>query len=212
MSRELYRSTFIYNGKRYERTSTKSQKEADKKADNLKRDLEDGLVGISKDMRVAAWALEWLETCKRPMVADKCYIQHKRCIEKLINPNIGGLRLNEVTDIHLQKVLNERAGYSFSEVKLLRDTIRAIFRKAKASRLIKFDPAEALTMPNYTKGTHRSIADNERRHFLKVAEAHHAGLMFKTMLYCGLRTGEVVALSWRDIDFDNHVINVVAAM
>lgn len=67
-------------------------------------------------------------------------------------------------------------------------------------------------MPAATDGTHRSITEIERQHFLKVAETHHAGLMFKTMLFCGLRTGEVVALSWKDIDFDNHMLNVVAAM
>lgn len=80
----LYRSTFTHNGKRYERTSTASQKEANKKTDKLKSDLEDGFVGISKQMRVSAWAYEWLETCKRSMMMDKCKAQHKRCIDKLI--------------------------------------------------------------------------------------------------------------------------------
>jgi len=97
-------------------------------------------------------------------------------------------------------------------LKHLRDTLKAIFKKARESRLLHHDPAEFLTMPQCTKGKRRSITDFEREHFLKAAEIHHAGLMFKTMLYCGLRTGEVVALSWKDIDFDKHMINVVAAM
>ena len=36
--------------------------------------------------------------------------------------------------------------------------------------------------------------------------------MFKVMLYCGLRTGEVVALSWQDIDFERRTINVIHAV
>ena len=209
---KLYRSTFSYMGKQYERTSTTSEREANRKADKLLKDLEDGVIGISKNMRVSAWAIEWMETYKKPKMTAKSYKRHERCIEKIINPQIGGLRLCEVTDIHIQKVMNSRAGYSFSEVKFLYDTLKAMFRKARKSRLITYDPAEDLDMPSYTKGSHRSITDSERGHFLKVAETHHAGLMFKTMLYCGLRTGEVAALSWKDIDFKSRMLNVVASM
>ena len=208
----LYRSYFTFQGQKHERTSTKSQREADRRADQYKKDLETGDVGISKNMRVSAWANEWLEVYKKPKMAEKSYKRHFRCIEKIITPQIGGLRLCDVTDIHLQKVMNSRGGYSFSEVKFLRDTLKAMFKKGRKSKLVVCDPAEDLDMPCYTKGTHRPITAHEREHFLKVADAHYAGLMFKVMLYCGLRTGEVTALSWKNIDFDAHMLNVVAAM
>jgi len=209
---QLYRSTFRYNGKRYERKSTTSQKDADNKADRLKRDLEDGVVGISKQMRVSTWAYEWLDTYKKPCVIDKHYKNYKRFVDNVIIPQIGGLKLSEVTAVHLQKMLNSRAGNSHSDIKRLRDTIKAIFKKARETRLVNYDQSEYLTMSAAKNGTHRSITDIERKHFLRVAAEHPAGLMFKTMLYCELRTGEVVALSWKDIDFTNHMINVVAAM
>ena len=204
----LYRSYFRHQGKKYERSSTISQRDADKKADQYKRDLETGVVGISKNMQVSAWAKEWALIYKKPKMAAKGYKRHLRCIENIIIPQIGGLRLREVTDIHLQKVMNSRAGYSFSEVKFLYDTLKAMFKKARKSRLVLYDPAEDIDMPRYTKGTHRSITDIERLHFLKVADTHHAGLRFKTMLYCGLRPGEIDALNWKDFDVQNHMWDV----
>ena len=208
----LYRSYFTYNGKKHERTSTISQRDADRKADKYKKDLEDGVIGISKKMRVSSWALEWLETYKKPSLTEKSYLNYKRYVNNIIIPQIGGLRICEVTDVHLQKLLNSRAGKSYSDLKHLRDTIKAMFRKARESRLINYDPAEFVIMPIAQKGKRRSITEAERKHFLKAAENHHAGLMFKTMLYCGLRTGEVAALSWKDIDFKAHILNVVASM
>jgi integrase len=199
-------------GKRYEKTSTVSQKEADRKAYKLETELKNGLIGISSNMRVKAWSLEWLETYKKPILANKQFKDYKRQIDKDILPAIGGLKLCEVRDIHLQKILNTKKGFSETRIKMLYLAIHGLFKQARISKLIPFDPSEDLTLPASTKGTHRSISNFERTHFLKVAERHRAGLMFKTMLYCGLRTGEVTALSWKDIDFEGHFINVVAAM
>ena len=211
MSR-LYRSTFTYMGKRYERTSTVSQRDANRKADAYMAELESGSILINKNMRVSTWANTWLDTYKKPALTEKSYCNYKRFVDNLINPQIGNLRLDEVTDVHLQRMINDRAGNSYSDVRHLRITIKAIFKKARQSRLIQYDPAEALIMPKCAKGIRRSITAYEREHFLKAAEMHHAGLMFKTMLYCGLRPGELAALSWEDIDFNNHMINVTTAV
>lgn len=207
-----YRSTFYWEGKQYEAASSKSQADADKKAALKEDKLKRGEVGISSNMTVKRWANEWLETYKKPVLAEKQYKDYKSTIDNIIVPAIGHLRLVDVKDVHLQKILNDKAGYSASRMRMLHIRIKAIFRQARLSRLIMYDPSEALVMPAATAGERRSITDHEREHFLKAAQHHHAGLMFKVMLYCGLRTGEVVALDWRDIDFDDRRIKVTRAM
>jgi integrase len=205
------RSTFYYEGKQYEATG-KDPKEAAQKAalklDKLKR----GEIGISENMTVRRWADEWLEVYKKPVLGKKQYEDYKGMIDNIIVPEIGALRLVQVKDIHLQKIINSKAGYSRDRIGKLKTRICAMFRQAHASRLVLHNPAEYLTLPKAEDGTHRSITKFERDHFLKVAETHYAGLMFKTMLYCGLRTGEVVALEWRDIDFDKKRIKVSRAL
>lgn len=205
------RSTFYYEGKRYE-CAGKSQKEADQKAaiklDKLKR----GEVGISGNMTVARWADEWLEIYKKPVIAKKQYDDYKGMINNIIMSGIGTLRLVDVKDIYLQKIINSKAGQSLDRLNKLRNRMNSMFRQAYISGLINKNPAEFLTIPKARNGTHRSITDFERKHFLKAVEAHYAGLMFKTMLYCGLRTGEVTALEWQDIDFDKRRIKVSRAM
>lgn len=206
-----YRSTFYFEDIQYSATG-KSQREADQKAalklDKMKR----GEVGISGNMKVERYIDEWLEIYKKPVIAKKQYQDYEGMFKKMVKPEIGKLRLSDVKDIHLQKILNNKAGMSADRLGKLRSRMQAMFRQAYASRLIPRNPAEFLTLPKATDGTHRSITDIERKHFLKVAETHHAGLMFKVMLYCGLRTGEVVALDWRDIDFEKRRIKVSRAM
>jgi integrase len=62
-------------------------------------------------------------------------------------------------------------------------------------------------MPTAKRGKRRSITESERKYFLEVASTHPAGLMFKTMLYCGLRNGEVVALSWDGVKPEQRIFS-----
>lgn len=209
--KKYYRSRFTYNGKRYGRKSTVSQRDADRKADQLKAQLERGEVGISGGMTVKAWASEWLETYKRPAVGEGQYKNYLIHINNAILPEIGSMRVKDVKDIHLQKILNARAGKSLSDISKLRRTMYAMFDRARKSKLIVANPAQDLEMPAATDGTRRSITDDERQAILALSETHHAGLWVKTLLYCGLRPGETRALDWRHIDFEQRIVHVQLA-
>ena len=58
-----YRASFYHNGKQYTcRGATRS--EADGKAALKRQALENGEIGISKNMSVARWCYDWLDTYK----------------------------------------------------------------------------------------------------------------------------------------------------
>ncbi len=205
------RVTFYHNGKQYE-TSGKTLKDAHAKAARKKLALETGEIGISGNMTVARWAEEWLETYKEHSVGEGQYRNYKSHIYSVIIPAIGAKKLRDVKDVDLQKILNSRAGTSGSDLSKLRMTLKALFKRARISRLIAYDPAEELELPTAKNGTHRSITASERVHILHLAEAHHAGLWIKTMMYCGLRPGETRALDWRHVDLKKKLIRIQVAM
>lgn len=204
------RVTFYHNGKRYE-ASGKTLKEAHAKAAKKQLALERGELGVSGNMTVTRWADEWLETYKEHAVGEGQYKNYQTYI-KVITLSIGAKKLKDVKDIDLQKILNSRVGHSKSDLSKLRMTMKAMFKRARISRLISYDPAEELELPAAKDGTHRSITPIEREFILALAETHHAGLWIKTMLYCGLRPGETRALDWRHVDFEKRLIHIEQAM
>jgi len=204
------RVSFRYNGKVYSAYG-KTQQEAHKKAAKKQLALERGEEGISSNMPVKNWAAEWLETYKKGNVSNQTYLGIQHRMNDIILPSIGNLKLKDVKDTHLQKVINSRTGYSTSHVSKIMNLMKAMFKQARISRLITYDPAEALVMPKTTYIGYRSITPDERKYILKVSETHVSGLWVKTMLYCGLRPGETIALRWKDIDFKKNRINVTAA-
>lgn len=195
-----------HNGRPVE-CSAPTQIEALQRLAQKINDIESGNIGISSKMTVSRWAHTWIETYKKPSVTEKSYRNYLTHIN-LISNRIGQLKLTEVTDIHLQLILNERAGYSYSEIKHIHDTIKALFQKARQSGLILKDPAETLEKPKAKKGKGRAVTEQERKHILRIAEDHPSGTMFLTMLYAGLRPGEICALDWRHIDFENSQIRI----
>ena len=199
-----------YNGKR-KKFRGKTLEEAMRKQWDFERAIEAGEVGLTKDMTVNRWAKEWMETYKKDRLIAKTYKDYLSRFDNHIAPAIGSLKLSDVRDVHLQKILNEQVGKSYSHAKKIQEFLKAMFRQARVSRIISYDPAEALVLPKTKKGVRRSITPHEREHILKVSTSHRAGFWIKVMLYCGLRPGETYALEWRHVDFQNKRLHIEQA-
>ena len=201
-------SRFTYNSKEY-KCRGKTQKEADQKAALKKKALENGEIGISNNMPAIKYCYTWLDIYKKGKVIEKSYKDYKRYIDKQIAPELGNTLLKNVRDIHLQKILNARTGYSKSNVTKLYYCIKAIFRKAHESCLISHDPTITLEMPGTSpKVKRRSITDHEREYFLKTAETNRAGLWLRTILRCGCRPAEIIALDVIDINVKRKMLSI----
>lgn len=208
---EYIRKTARYNGKRYEATGKTELEAMTKLAEKLAA-AKRGENTISGSMTVNTWYQQWMDTYKRPKgLIEKSLKAYEEKYRLYIKPAIGHMRLQDVRDIHLQKILNSQAGMSSSHVKRIQQLMRQLFRRARQSRLIIYDPAELLELPTCTAGKRRSITEEERAAILAVAQYHPAGLWVLTLLYTGMRPGETAALVWGDIDFEKNEIHVHAA-
>lgn len=175
-------------------------------------------------MLVKAWAEIWLKTYVKPKVrspgaakqrntlTQKSYDMYTQKIDGYIIPAIGKLKLRDIKDTHLQRILNSCADMSFSHVSKLRMIIKAMFSQALASRLIQYDPSINLSLPAAQKGKRRSLTAYERDILLKVAQTHRCGTWVKLMLYTGLRPSETAPLLVSDIDFEKKLIFVNKAI
>lgn len=208
---EYIRKTARYNGKKYEATGKTELEAMTKLAEKLAA-AKRGEEAIGGSMTVTAWYKQWKATYKDPKgLTKKSLGMYDEKFNGYIKPAIGSMKLKDVKDVHLQRILNGQAGRSASHVKKLRMVMQEMFKRARQSRLIPYDPAELLELPHVQTHQRRSITEEERAAILAVAEHHRAGLWVLTLLYTGMRPGETAALTWADVDFVNNEIHVHAA-
>ena len=206
------RKTITWKNRRYE-VRGKTEREACDKLAELVASLQQGEFTAGGDTTVDQWFHRWKETYKVPAgLTRKSLGLYDEKYKGYIGPAIGTMALQDVRDLHLQTILNTQAGRSYSHVSKLRMVLQELFRQARRSRLILFDPAEGLQLPESVKRSRRPLTKEERRHILALAATHPAGLWVLTILYTGLRPGETAALFWKDIDFARNEIHVYKAV
>ena len=193
--------TFTFEGKRYY-VRGKTEREALLKLANKQRDLEEGKVAVSGNMTVSAWAYKAVETYKTNQkdITREKYIQR---MKKCILDEIGDMPLKQVKPFDCQMVLNKQSGKSKTQINETYQTLKFIFNTARINKLIVSDPSLDIVKPKGYKNTRRALTDEERHHFLKVAETDERFNLFLLMYYCGCRPSEAREVMGKDIDFLN---------
>ena len=194
--------TFTFEGKRYY-VRGKTEREALLKLANKRRDLEEGKVAVNGNMTVSAWAYKAVETYKTNQkdITREKYIQR---MKKCILDEIGDMPLKQVKPFDCQMVLNKQSGKSKTQINETYQTLKFIFNTARINKLIVNDPSLDIVKPKGYKNTRRALTDEERHHFLKVAETDERFNLFLLMYYCGCRPSEAREVMGKDIDFLNE--------
>lgn len=211
MKKYKYSKDITFEGKRY-KIRADTEKELVRKEILKLQELENGVRKIEKSMKFKDWALEWLETYKKPSISEESYISYMSCLKCHILPYLGNMQLKSVRAIHTQKVMNEMLGSSKKMINRIANMLYGIFETAKSNNLVLENPASHLIKPKGTVSRRRAITLQERKYILQVAEYHRAGLWVKLMLFCGLRPGETAALQWRNVDFKKKMLHVDSAV
>ena len=137
-------------------------------------------------------------------------------INKYLKPTIGKYKLSTITSVALNGYITEivnQYNHSKTYYKNILKVIKGSFRDAcNLYGFIKYNPALTLRLPKISKYSEDIKHLYTKEEVDKILERFKDNITFIcsfiTSYYTGLRTGEVFALTWEDIDLENGIINI----
>ena len=102
--------------------------------------------------------------------------------------------------------------YSASSIKKLRDALHQMYTTAIANDLTIKDPTVVLIINKREKNERKALNEEEIARINGFCKQSESDPFVLTLLYTGLRRGEIAALTWKDVDFENRIINVNKAV
>lgn len=131
-----------------------------------------------------------------------------------IKPIFGNQYMDKIQSKSIQKFADKKA----KEIVKYRDVINllsSLFEYAMRLGYVNENPVKKIIIPKKTSRPRRDIEHNvytrkELNAFLDAAKKYNirAYAYFKILSSTGLRKSEALALTWKDIDFDNNVLHV----
>ena len=169
-----------------------------------------GVVVVSSNVTVDAWFTYWIENIVCDL-APNTIRNYKERYKWNIQPVIGAMCIGDVKPMHCKAVLNRmEVTYAGSTIRQTYITMGTMFKSAVMNDIIAKHPMNGV---RYTKPV-RAVDDikyltvDEQEKFLEVAKRSHNYRQYALLLETGLRTAELIGLTWDSIDWKKHTLTV----
>lgn len=225
-----YQSKVTINGKR-KTFYGKTKNEIRLKYQEYLREVELEECNLSTDKIALNEYIEyWLKTYKLRTIEPSSYDKLERVYLNQIHDTIGKRKLCEITSKDIQDLIDSHARPKNKNTKALaksglnriKQLLDQCYKKAVQEKRIKNNPCKNVYIPkevfiDVDTKEQFSLTDNEMEEFKKIALAkkkysvgykYRDGLVLLIMLNTGLRSGEMLALEWNDVDLENKIITI----
>ena len=198
--------------RRTTRRGFKTMKEAKQAERNLLLDVEEnGFCNVSEKQTFEAVARLWLESYQTT-VKPTTYQNTKSYLDILIKDYFNNILIENLTVLRLQKITIELSK-RYLNYTIHLSVINRVLKYAVLLDIIKANPLDKVIRPKQQEKREKkkALTKEELTEFLDLAEKHVSPVLFVawwTLAYTGLRRGELLALEWSDIDFENRTLRV----
>lgn len=203
--------------KLYKYVYAKTQRELDKKIIDQKIRLGKGIDLTAERDTFGFWGDKWLKLKKSEVSSGRysTYLARYANLSSIYDCPITKLRTADIQEIILDYAVepSQRTGkpyakYTLSEIK---NVATQIIQLAIENRVLDYNCALAVRIPKAAKTTTRRALTSDEQLWIRETP-HRAQTAAMIMMYAGLRRGELLALTWEDIDLDQGTISVTKSV
>lgn len=169
-------------------------------------------------MKLNEWLDIWLNKYTKHAVKLRTYDRYRYIIEKHINPKLGNYELDDLSAVILQDFvlgelesgnLNTQGPLANNSVIGIVNVLKSSLAEAKDLEVTSKDYSGKIKLPMSTEKPVTAFERHEQEKLEKYclqAKNNYIGIVI--CLYTGIRLGELLALTWDDIDFSTGLMSI----
>ncbi|BCJ86510.1 site-specific integrase [Effusibacillus dendaii] len=213
------------NGKRIKRTKTvkvKTKREAEIELAKFVAEVQSGEYIAPEKMTLSAFSeREWLPKYAEKKFAPSSLKHYTYQLRAQILPALGHLRLDQIKTMHLINFFNEldkptarkdgkEKPLSGATKQFIYKVLKNVLDRAKDWQVIQNNPIDGVKMPARDNVEMKYYDSSEAKKVIQKLYEEPAlwRLYFIASMIGGFRRGELLALEWRHVDFDEGTFSI----
>lgn len=164
---------------------------------------------------------QWLETI-RAQISPKTHEAYTELVDHFLIPGFGNILLCKLTPVIIQQAYNnwetggrrdkKAGGLSARSRLFIHRVFKSALKHAVQLQLIIRNPADAVKAPKIKKSSITTLTVEQSAVLL---EALRGGKLYWPVLIAlttGMRRGEILALRWKNVDFEKKTIRITESL
>lgn len=187
-----------------------TKKDAEKYLNEKINEINTGIFVDSKDMTVEDYLNYWYEQSCILSLKPGTYESYKRNLDKHIIPIIGNIKLKDLKPLHIQSLYTNRLQSSLSKtsVKYIHRILHSAFTQAVKCQLMSINIINNVESPKPDKYISNVLDSNQISLLINAVSKANIYLPVMIAISTGMRRGEVLGLTWKNVDLENCIIRV----
>jgi integrase len=186
-------------------------------------------VAIERVTTLKEWSTHWLESYCKPIVSFQTYTDYMALLNNHILPysfsksskgeakTLASMKLTDIRPAHIHQFFSELetqkgTPVSWSTRQKCRIVLSKLFSTAKQNGLCQTNPVENYKMPKKPERQIVVFTPKQLEGLLMAFECSESGRYIALLLHTGMRLGELLGLTWANIDQTNRLIHVSQAL
>ncbi|MGX7150771.1 tyrosine-type recombinase/integrase [Enterococcus ureasiticus] len=155
------------------------------------------------------WAIIWLNQLMKDNIKESTYSSYQNKLSLHILPVIGNTSLHRVDKKQLEQLVDQlKDKLSPASIHITFRLVKSCLKAARDRGYLYINPAEQVSLPKIQKEQVPALNRQQHTKILKESKKSIKGLPVVLALETGMRIGEISALRWEDVDFEQEMIHV----
>ena len=156
----------------------------------------------------------WLDCHIKPKVDPATHRLYQQLIRDHITPRLGHMPVARITPFMVKDWFDnlEAKGHTANLRQRCGKLLRACLDHCVDFGYVRTNPAKKLTLPRGSPKEMHPLDAGQAARFLAVAVTHRLAALWLLALDSGMRQGEMLALTWPDIEFEAGTVSVTKSV